>query len=102
MSSQETNPNSPNNPPNSSVVVQGKKSHTSLYVLAGLMALAGAAVYFVPKVLVEMYHAEEEAKRRGTVVGSRTDVTPPPGFGDPYRGMPGRGDVAPAEKADEK
>ncbi|MFO0014121.1 MAG: hypothetical protein ACK553_15415 [Planctomycetota bacterium] len=73
----------------SPVQVKPKASNRSLYFLAGAMAFAGVAAYAVPKLLVQAYLAEEESKRKqGPIVGTRTDVKPPPGVStDPYAGM---------------
>jgi len=71
------------------------------------LALAATAAYFiVPNLLIQIYHAEEEAKARSkNIVGTRTDAVPPPGKStDPYAGLsrPGAGGGSGAEsKGDE-
>lgn len=58
------------------------------------LALAATAAYFVvPNLLVQIYHAEEEAKARSkNIVGTKTDSVPPPGKStDPYAGLMNRG-----------
>lgn len=58
------------------------------------LALAATAAYFIiPNLLIQIYHAEEEAKARSkNIVGTRTDAVPPPGKStDPYAGLMNRG-----------
>jgi predicted lipid-binding transport protein (Tim44 family) len=99
----------PSSTPNPQSPVKAKASNRSLVILAVLLAGAGIAAFAVPEVLKQIYLAEEEAKRKqGPIVGSRTDVDPPPGVSrDPYASMPGRNagnqekpaeDKAPEEK----
>jgi len=57
------------------------------------LALAAIAAYFIiPNLLIQIYHAEEEAKARGkNIVGTKTDSVPPPGKStDPYAGLMNR------------
>ena len=52
------------------------------------MAIAGLAAFAVPKILVQAYLAEEEAKRKQSpIVGTGVSRQPPPGVStDPYAG----------------
>ena len=63
-----------------------------LMYLAPLALAAIAAYFIIPNVLIQIYHAEEEAKARGkNIVGTRTDAVPPPGKStDPYAGLMNR------------
>ncbi len=101
MSSSDPNPNTPNpntrtSPPSGGAAPAKKSSNRSLIFLAGFAVLAAVAAFAVPKILVEIYHAEEEAKARGgNIVGSRIDAELPPGRSrDPYA-RPGADSAAP-------
>lgn len=90
--------------PNPTAPAKAKASNRSLVLLAVLLAGAGIAAFAVPEVLKQIYLAEEEAKRKqGPIVGTRTDVKPPPGVStDPYAGMPGRNAGNQEKAADSK
>jgi hypothetical protein len=81
----------PSSTPNPQFPVRAKASNRSLVILAVLLAGAGIAAFVVPEVLKQIYLAEEEAKRKQKpIVGSRTDVKPPPGVSaNPVTGMSG-------------
>jgi hypothetical protein len=100
MSSQDPQSSTPN-PPSPA---KAKASNRSLVVLAVLLAGAGVAAFAIPEVLKQIYLAEEEAKRKqGPIIGTRTDVKPPPGVStDPYAGMPGRNAGNQEKAAEEK
>jgi len=69
------------------------------------LALAATAAYFIiPNLLIQIYHAEEEAKARSkNIVGTRTDAVPPPGKStDPYAGLMNRGGAGGASGAETK
>lgn len=69
------------------------------------LALAATAAYFIiPNLLIQIYHAEEEAKARSkNIVGTRTDAVPPPGKStDPYAGLMNRGGAGGGSGAETK
>lgn len=65
-----------------------KKSSALIWLLPALAVVAVGAV-FLPGMLEKMYLEQEEAaKTKGNVVGTRTDVKPPPGKStDPYASL---------------
>lgn len=77
-------------PSSSSQLATGKPSNKSLTILAVLFAISGISVFVVPRVLQDIYYQEEEAKRdkNAVIVGTRTDMKPPPGLSNPFAGMP--------------
>ena len=87
------------NDPTSNYATNVKQAPTKSPLRGPLMylvplALAATAAYFVvPNLLVQIYHAEEEAKARSkNIVGTKTDAVPPPGKStDPYAGLMNRG-----------
>lgn len=87
------------NDPTSNYATNVKQAPTKSPLRGPLMylvplALAATAAYFlVPNLLVQIYHAEEEAKARSkNIVGTKTDSVPPPGKStDPYAGLMNRG-----------
>jgi hypothetical protein len=88
--------------PNSSPA-RGKPSNKSLIVLAILFALSGLSVALVPQILQEIFYQEEEAKRdkNAVIVGTRTDLKPPPGLSNPFAGMPPQQGGTPSEGGDD-
>ena len=66
-----------------------KKSPSTLMWLLPALAVVAAGAAFLPGFLQKMYLAEEEAiKAKGNIVGSRTDMKPPPGKStDPYASL---------------
>jgi hypothetical protein len=78
---------------------RGKSSNKSLIVLAVLFALSGLSVVVVPQILQGIYYQEEEAKRdeNPVIVGTRTDLKPPPGLSNPFAGTPPQQVGNPAE-----
>jgi hypothetical protein len=56
-----------------------KKSFASIFALLGLLVVAVACYFIIPKVLTQIYFNEEQAKRKVNIVGQGTDREPPPG-----------------------
>lgn len=73
----------------SSTPVAAKKSPSALMWLIPALVAVAAGSAFLPDVLKKMYLAQEEAiKAKGNIVGSRTDMKPPPGKStDPYASL---------------
>lgn len=78
----------PSEKPKSTSPLIAKSSNRSLVFLACAMGIAGLAAFAVPKILVQVYLAEEDAKRKqGPIVGTGVSRQPPPGVStDPYAG----------------
>lgn len=85
MSNDSYNTNAPNVKP-----APSKSPLRGPFMYLVPLALAATAAYFIiPNLLIQIYHAEEEAKARSkNIVGTRTDAVPPPGKStDPYAGL---------------